>query len=111
MNIQRRPLLVGWPVLVSSPFAALAQTEPRIARIGFLSTGTAASFSRRVDAMKEGLRELGYVEGKNIAIEYRWAEFDNNRLPTLVDDLVRMKVDVIVTAATPATHAAKKGHV
>jgi putative ABC transport system substrate-binding protein len=62
----------------------------------------------RIDALRAGLRELGYVEGKNIAIEYRWAEGKYDRLPQLATELVQLKVEVIVTHGTPGTRAAKQ---
>jgi ABC-type uncharacterized transport system substrate-binding protein len=82
-----------------------AGTAPRI---GFLSTAALSSVAPRLDAFREGLRELGYVEGKNIVIEYRSAEGNINRLPELATELVRLKVDCIVTAGENPTHAAKQ---
>jgi putative ABC transport system substrate-binding protein len=77
-------------------------------RIGFLGTASASAQAKRVDALRAGLRDLGYVEGKNIVIEFRWAEGRYDRLPDLAAELVRLKVDVLVTAGTPGTLAAKK---
>jgi putative ABC transport system substrate-binding protein len=87
---------------------AFAQ-ERKIWRIGFLGAARADTpvWARRVEAFRAGLRELGYVEGKNIAIEFRWAEGSAERLPSLAAELVRLKVDVIVTATTPGGFAAK----
>ena len=65
----------------------------------------------RIEAFRQGLRELGYVEGKNIVIEYRYAEGKLDRLPALAAELVRLKVDVIVTAGPTATRAAKEATV
>jgi len=65
-------------------------------------------YARNIDALRSGLRDLGYVEGKNLKIEYRWAEGKNGRLPGLAAELVRLKVDVIVTHGTPGTLAAKQ---
>ena len=84
-----------------------AQTG-KIARVGFLGTESALQYAANVDALRLGLRELGYVEGKNIQIEYRWAEGKNDRLAGLAAELVRLKVDVIVTHGTPGTLAAKQ---
>src|SRR5438093_11227990 len=83
-------------ILVSFHLAE-AQQPAKVPRIGFLSSLTAAAVSDRVDAFRQGLRELGYVEGKNIVIEYRWAEGKTERLPDLAAELVRLKGDVIVT--------------
>ena len=87
---------------------AEAQQPARIPRIGILITASASFFSARVEAFRQRLRELGYVEGKNIVIEYRYAEGKLERLPDLAAELVRLKVDVIVTAGARAILAAKK---
>jgi ABC-type uncharacterized transport system substrate-binding protein len=88
--------------------SAEAQQPARIPRIGLLIPGSASSFSARVEAFHRRLRELGYVEGKNIVIEYRYAERKLERLPDLAAELVRLKVDVIVASAPRAVFAVKK---
>ena len=85
-----------------------AQQPARIHRIGILSPVSGSVFSARVEAFRQRLRELGYVEGKNILIEYRYAEGKGERLPDLAAELVRLKVDIIVTLGPSATLAAKK---
>jgi putative ABC transport system substrate-binding protein len=75
--------------------------------IGFLGAETAELFASRLSALRQGLLETGYVEGRNLTIEYRWAKGHNDRLPALADDLVRRQVRVIVTGGTPAALAAK----
>jgi len=95
-------------MLLALPFSAQAQQSKKIARIGFLSATSASSQSLRVEAFRQGLRELGYVEGKNIVIEWRFAEGKADRLRELVAELVRLKVDVIVTGGPPPTRAAKQ---
>jgi putative ABC transport system substrate-binding protein len=87
--------------------AVEAQQPARIPRIGILIPPSASFFSARVEAFRQRLRELGYVEGKNVLIEYRYAEGKLERLPDLAAELVRLKVDVIVTAG-PGILAAKK---
>jgi ABC-type uncharacterized transport system substrate-binding protein len=87
--------------------SASAQQPARIPRIGILIPVSGSFFSARVEAFRQRLRELGYVEGKNILIEYRYAEEKRERLPDLAAELVRLKVDVIVTAG-PGVSAAKK---
>ncbi|HEY3165908.1 MAG TPA: ABC transporter substrate-binding protein [Candidatus Binatia bacterium] len=84
-----------------------AQQPKKIPRLGFLVPGSASSFSARIEAFRQGLRELGYVEGQNIAIEYRYADGKNDRVAALAAELVRLKVDMIVTGDTPAVQAAK----
>ena len=85
-----------------------AQQPAGIPRIGILTPTSASVFSARVEAFRQRLRELGYVEGKNIVIEYRYAEGKRERLPDLAAELVRLKVDVIVTTGPRAVLAAKK---
>jgi putative tryptophan/tyrosine transport system substrate-binding protein len=85
-----------------------AHPQEKVYRIGFLSTASLSSLSSRLDAFRQGLRELGYVEEKNIAIEYRSAEGKIDRLPDLAAELVRLKVDCIVTAGENPTRAAKQ---
>ncbi len=89
--------------------AAQAQQPTKIPRIGYLSAGNRFAQSARIEAFIEGFRELGYVEGKNIVIEWRWAEGKYDRVPDLVAEMVRLKVDVIVSAGPLATRAAKDG--
>ena len=86
---------------------AEAQQTSKIPRIGFLTAVSGSAFASRTDAFRRGLRELGYIEGKNIIIEYRYGEGKTDYLNQLADELVRVKVDVIVTGGAPATIAAK----
>jgi len=94
-------------LLFALSLPAQAQQPARIPRIGILITSSASSVSARVETFRQRLRELGYVEGKNIVIEYRYADGKIDRLDNLVTELIQLKVDVIVTAG-PATLAAKK---
>ena len=87
------------------PLAAAAQ--PKIPRIGFMGNSTAALEANLLDAFRDGLRELGYEEGRNIVIEYRWANGKYDHFPVLVAELIAAKVDAIVTAGTPAALAVK----
>jgi putative ABC transport system substrate-binding protein len=95
-------------MLLALSFAAKAQQPAKVPRIGFLSSLSPAAVSARTEAFRQGLRELGYVEGKNIVIEYGWAEGKTERLPDLAAELVRLKVDVIVTGG-PAVNRPAKG--
>src|SRR5215813_8445760 len=88
------------------PLTARAQPA-RLPTIGFFSAGSAAPLSSWVAALVQRLRELGWIDGRNLAIEYRWAEGRNERLAEIAAELVRLKVDVIVTVATVPTIAAK----
>ena len=94
--------------LLAVPVAAEAQPAGRVYRIGFLGNSTAALEANLVGPFREGLRDLGYVEGRNVLIEYRWAEGKYDRFPALIGELLALKVAVIVTAGTPATLAVKK---
>jgi len=96
------------PALCTS---AEAQQSAKIPRIGYLVGASLSGTSARIEAFRQGLRELGYVEGKNIVIEYRYAEGKLDRLPALVAELVRLKVDVIVANGPPSTRAAKEATV
>ena len=109
MSIRRREFITliasaaaAWPLPLS------AQQRAKLPTIGFLGNSTAVLEANLLRAFRDGLRELGYQEGRNIAIEYRWADGDYARFPTLVAELLALKVDVIVTAGTPAALAVKK---
>ena len=86
-----------------------AQQPKKVSRIGYLIGSSPSAYAARTEVFRQGLRELGYVEGKNIIIEYRYAEGKFDRLPSLASELVRLKVDVIVTGGGPrVTHSAKE---
>src|SRR5229473_7251338 len=93
--------------IVAAPFTAEAQQAAKIARIGYLVLNLAAN-PHLTEAFRQGLRDLGYVEGRNVVIEYRDAEGKFERLPALAAELVALKVDVIVAGGTPAALAAKQ---
>jgi putative ABC transport system substrate-binding protein len=92
--------------LLAAPHAAAAQQVGKVYRIGFLSPGPGPSSS--TEAFRQGLRELGYVEGRNLSIEYRWAAGKVERLPELAKELVLLKVNIIVASSTPTIEAAKR---
>jgi putative ABC transport system substrate-binding protein len=94
--------------LLAVAIIAEAQQPTKIPRIGFLSALSSSSMSARTEAFRQGLRDFGYVEGRNIVIESRYAEGKLDRLPALAAELVRLKVDIIVTAGGQATRAAKE---
>jgi putative ABC transport system substrate-binding protein len=87
--------------------AAEAQQAGKMYRIGFLEAGAPSANQHFLDAFKRGMRELGYIEGQNIVIEERWAEGQNERFPALVAELIRLKVDLIVSASTSGALATK----
>ena len=89
-----------WPVALHA--------QPKIPRVGFMGNSTAELEANLVNSFREGLREHGYQEGRNIVIEYRWADGKYERFPALVAELIAAKVNVIVTAGTPASLAVKK---
>jgi putative ABC transport system substrate-binding protein len=91
--------------------SAKAQQPTNVHRIGFLSAGSPTANPARTEAFRQGLRELGHVEGKNIVIEYRYAEGKLDRLRALAAELVGLKVDVIVTAGGISTRSAKEATV
>ncbi len=95
-------------LLAAAPTAADAQQPAKVPRIGFLQASSSSVTRHFADAFRQGLRELAYVEGQNFVIEERWAEGRAERLPDLAADLVRLKVDVIVTGSTPGARAAKQ---
>jgi putative ABC transport system substrate-binding protein len=96
--------------LLAAPLAAEAQPAASLPRIGFLAPTSLSDprVPRYLQAFRQGLRELGYIEGQSIAIEFRWAELQYDRLPSLAAELVRLKVNVIVAAGPPAIQAAKQ---
>jgi putative ABC transport system substrate-binding protein len=90
------------------PFVARAQQTTRAPRVGWLVTGTPTSYRFSLAAFREGLKALGYIEGENINIEYRWAEGDFELLPALANELVHLKVDIIVAGGSVGAKAAKR---
>ena len=105
--MRRREFILALGGAAAWPLAARAQQAGKVWRIGMLDTTSAALNAANLDAFRKGLRELGYVEGQNLIIDYRAAEGRNEGLSDLASELVRRKVDVIVTRGTTAALAAK----
>src|SRR5437870_4727076 len=105
--MDRRRFVTGLGVILAAPLGDQAQPAGDVSRIGFLFYGSPGR-SPELDAFRQGLRELGHIEGQNITIEYRFASGQVGRLPELAAELVRLKPDVIVTPGTPASLAAKQ---
>jgi len=106
--IRRRDFITLLGGAAAWPLAAGAQ-EPALPLIGFLNSGSALAFQRHVDAFHQGLKEAGYVEGRNVAIDYRWADGQQGRLPELAAALVRRRASLIVaTGGSMSAHAATK---
>jgi putative ABC transport system substrate-binding protein len=105
--VNRRALITGVLGFLAIPLAAKAQPAGKVYRIGFLGGTSRTANADMTNAFSQGLRELGYVEGQNVAIEYRYAEGKYERFPDFMNELVRLKVDVIVAVPTAAALAAK----
>ena len=108
MVTRRRIVLALGAGALAAPFAPFAQQSERVYRIGILGTGSAASFGPLFDAFTQGLREFGYVEGRNLSIERRHAEGNPEALAAMAAELVQQKVAVIFAHNSPAVEAAKK---
>jgi putative ABC transport system substrate-binding protein len=108
--ISRREILAGLTLsVVAVPLAAYSQqSQVRLARIGFLGAVSAPQYTPRIEAFRTGLRQLGYSEGRNIVIDFRWADSNYKKLDELAAELVKLRVDVIVTHGTPGTLAAQR---
>jgi putative tryptophan/tyrosine transport system substrate-binding protein len=105
--MDRRAFTAGTLGLLVAPAAVWAQSASTVRRIGLLDLGSASEAQEDLTAFRDRLRELGWVEGRSLAIQTRWADDEPDRLPALAAELVRLNVDVIVTITTPAAGAAK----
>ena len=108
--MKRRAVLISFGAGVGAlaPLASFAQAPAKMWRIGFLCSESATAYARRIDDLRAGLADYGYVEGKNLVIEWRWADGKDERLDELAADLVRIKADVIVSHAGNPVLAAKR---
>jgi putative ABC transport system substrate-binding protein len=96
-------------IILAAAFTADAQQSAKVPQVGYLSANSPSATTAGTEAFRQGLRELGYIQGKTIMIEWRYAEEKRDRLSSLAAELVRLKVDVIVTGGPSATRAAKEG--
>ena len=94
--------------VLASPIAARAQQPAKVARVGYLGFGTPAASATRIEALRAGLNSLGYIEGQNIAIEFRWAK-NADELREFADQLVAQNVDIIFATSSTETGAAQAG--
>jgi len=107
-GIRRREFIVVLGGMVALPLPLRAQQAAKVYRIGYLGVTSHAGYAREIEALLRGLRQLGYEEGKNIAMYYQFGEGHYDRLPALASELVTSKVDTIVTHSTPGARAAKQ---
>jgi putative tryptophan/tyrosine transport system substrate-binding protein len=105
--MRRREFILALGGATVWPLAARAQQAERMWRIGWLTTGDPTSYRLSLAAFQDGLRAFGYVEGRNLTVEYKWAQGDPARLPTLADELVRQNVDIILAGGSLGAQAAK----
>lgn len=109
MNRRRRRLAATVAAAIADPLLCFAQPQAaKVHRIGFIGTAFASGYVRELDAIREGLRDLGYVEGRNLAIEYRWAEGSAERLEKMAAELVALKVDLLLTHNNTGAAAAMR---
>ena len=105
--MRRREVMLLLGGAMTAPLTALAQQAGKIYRVAFLGDSPTV-YPDAIDALRQGLRDLGYVEGRNIAIEYRWAQGKPERMRELAEELARLKVDVIIVPGSIYTEAAKR---
>jgi putative tryptophan/tyrosine transport system substrate-binding protein len=104
--VNRRAFVTGLGAVLATPLGVEAQRTGKVGRIGYLGNANPIASAPTLDAFRQGLRDLGWAEGQNVSIEYRWADGDLERLPALASDLVRTPLDVIHLAGAPAVRAA-----
>ena len=108
MNNRRKLIVAFGASALGAPIGSFAQQSGKVWRIGLLSSENPSGYKTRIEALRSGLRNVGYEEGKNLVIEFRWAEGKLDRLPELAAELVRLNVDFLVTHASAPTRAAKQ---
>jgi putative ABC transport system substrate-binding protein len=108
MNNRRKLVIALGAGALAAPFGSFAQQQGKVWRIGLLSSENPSGYMTRIEALRAGLRDFGYEEGKNLVIEFRWADGKLERLPGLAAELVRLNVDFLVTHASAPCRAAKQ---
>src|SRR5262245_9484214 len=108
MTTRRNVLIAFGASALTAPLASFAQPLRKVWRVGFLGATSASGIAERIEAFRLELSSLGYIEGKNLMIEFRWAEGNYEKLPGLASELVDLKVDVIVAVPSPAIRAAQQ---
>ena len=108
MNNRRKLIVALGAGVLAAPCASFAQQQGKVWRVGLLSSENPSGYKTRIEALRAGLRDFGYEEGKNLAIEFRWADGKLERLPGLAAELVRLNVDFLVTHASAPCRAAKQ---
>src|SRR3954469_14580963 len=106
--IDRRTVLLGMAATLVAPAFPVRAQRPKVWRIGFLSGGPRPATAAPPAPLREALEKLGYVTGKNLVFESRWAEADRSRLPAFATEVVGLDVDLLVTMGGPAAEAAKR---
>lgn len=106
--MDRRRFVAAIGGALAAPLASFAQPQGKVWRIGFLGIASASGYVKEIDAIRAGLRDLGYLEGRNLVIEYRWAESSPERLKEMAAELAALKVDAIITHAFPGVRAASQ---
>jgi ABC-type uncharacterized transport system substrate-binding protein len=106
--MNRRAFVTGLGIVVTAPIAAMAQQPEKVRRIGFIEAGSSSVNGHFLDAFRQGLRDLGYIEGRQLIIDDRWAEGRSELYPDLLTDVIRLNADVIVVSTSAGTLAAKK---
>src|SRR5436190_10380480 len=107
MTTRRNLLIALGACAIAAPFCSFAQQKGKVWRITFLLEIEQSFYIPRIDAFKVGMRELGYLEGRDYVIDQRSAQADLARLPALAEELVKLKVDMIVSSGTPSAMAAR----
>ena len=106
--MNRRDAVTALAALGAAPLASFAQQQDKVWRVGFLGVTNASGYASELEAIRQRLRELGYAEGRNISIEYRWGEGNPKRLEKMAAELVALKADVIITHSIPGTQSAAR---